>query len=66
MKRILFLAPYSIPINNPEAICNAKLLKVLSDAGYLIDVISKNNLLAYAPNSDDQLFTNKLDRKSVV
>lgn len=60
MKRILFLAPYSIPINNPEAICNAKLLKVLSDAGYLIDVISKNNLLAYAPNSDDQLFTNKL------
>lgn len=57
MKRILFLAPYSIPVNNPEAICNAKLLKVLSEAGYIIDVISKNNNRAYAGDADHKLFT---------
>lgn len=60
MKRILFLAPYCIPVNNPEAICNAKLLKVLSEAGYVIDVIGKNNLLAYAPDEEEQLFSGKL------
>lgn len=59
-KRILFLAPYSIPTNNPEAICNAKLLEVLSNAGYIIDVVSKNNLSAYVPNMSELRFTSKL------
>lgn len=60
MKRILFLAPYSIPVNNPEAICNAKILKVLSEAGYRIDVISKNNFSAYAPDAEEEIFTSHL------
>lgn len=59
-KRILFLAPYSIPTNNPEAICNAKLLKVLSNAGYIIDVVSKNNLSAYTPDMNECEFANNL------
>ena len=58
--RILFLAPYSIPVNNPEAICNAKLLRELSRF-YKIDVISKNNLSAYAPNSNDEFFIGKVE-----
>lgn len=42
MKRILFIAPASIPMNGPEAICNVKILKVLSSMGYQIDLISKD------------------------
>lgn len=61
MKRILFLAPYSIPINNPEAICNAKLLRELAKAGYVIDVVSKNNLMAYAPDNELSSFTEKIN-----
>lgn len=60
IQRILFLAPYSVPINNPEAICNAKLIKALSEAGYEIDVISKNNNHAYTPDTDDKLFVDKV------
>ncbi len=60
IKRILFLAPYSVPVNNPEAICNAKLIKVLSEAGYELDVISKNNNHAYAPDACDHLFVDKV------
>ncbi|GGJ89014.1 glycosyltransferase [Parabacteroides faecis] len=56
IKKILFLAPYSVPVNNPEAICNAKLLKILSEAGYEIDVISKNNNHVYIPNTNDNIF----------
>lgn len=41
MKRILFIAPESFPINGAEAIVNIKLLKVLCAAGYRIDVISR-------------------------
>lgn len=54
--RILFLAPYSIPVNNPEAICNAKLIKALCDANHELYVISKNNNHAYAPDEDYSAF----------
>jgi hypothetical protein len=60
MKRILFLAPYSFPINSPEAICNAKLLMALGKEGYIIDVISKNNNLAYVPNVIVSLFSKNM------
>jgi len=59
-KRILFIAPYCIPVNNPEAICNAKLLKVLSDAGHTIDVICKNSTRFVQPDTLDEFFTNNL------
>jgi len=59
-KRILFLSPYSVPVNSPEAICNAKLLKVLADSGYIIDLICKNNSAEYMPDTLDTHFTSRL------
>ena len=46
MKKILFIAPSCIPIVGSEAIVNIKLLKVLSQGGVRIDVVSRlhNNL----------------------
>lgn len=44
MKKILFIAPDSYPINGAESIVNIKLLAVLSQSGeFQIDLISKNN-----------------------
>ncbi|MBB2954364.1 hypothetical protein [Sphingobacterium sp. JUb56] len=40
-KKILFIAPSSYPVNSPEAIVNIKLLELLSNNGYEIDLISK-------------------------
>lgn len=58
--RILFLAPYSIPVNNPEAICNAKLIKALCDANHELFVISKNNNHAYAPDEISSIFDSRV------
>lgn len=52
MKKILFIAPASVPVDGPEAIVNAKLLSILVDAGYKIDVISKRGKLACYPETD--------------
>ena len=41
MKRILFIAPSSYPINGPEAMVNAKHLFLLSKAGYSVDLICR-------------------------
>jgi glycosyltransferase involved in cell wall biosynthesis len=43
MRRILFVAPRSYPISAAEEIVNIKLLQVLSEAGFEIDLISKRN-----------------------
>jgi len=40
-KRILFVAPSSYPVNSPEAIVNIKLLEILGNNDYEIDLISK-------------------------
>lgn len=40
-KRILFIAPESFPVNGAEAIVNIKQLEILSEAGCIIDVVSK-------------------------
>lgn len=40
-KKVLFIAPSSYPVNSPEAIVNIKLLELLSNNGYEIDLISK-------------------------
>ena len=58
--RILFLAPYSIPVNNPEAICNAKLIKALADDNHELYVISKNNNHAYTPDENSSIFAGKI------
>lgn len=66
MKRILFLAPHCLPINSPEAICNAKLLRELSKAGYIIDVISKKSLSTYVPDSIDKSFSENLNSLEII
>src|SRR5690606_4837373 len=38
---ILFVAPYSYPVINPEAIVNIKVLELLTQNSYKIDLISK-------------------------
>lgn len=41
MKRILFIAPAAIPVNGAESIVNFKLLQLLSQNGYVIDLVTK-------------------------
>lgn len=41
MKKVLFIAPSSIPVMNAEAIVNVKLLKVLVEDGWQVDLLSK-------------------------
>lgn len=64
--RILFLAPYSIPVNNPEAICNAKLIKALANANHELYVISKNNNHAYTPDEDSSIFANRVKYLKII
>lgn len=40
-KRILYIAPNSVPLTGAEGICNVKHLRVLLDQGYKIDLISR-------------------------
>lgn len=48
-KKILFIAPESFPINGPECIVNIKLIKLLSENGYIIDLISKKHNFSKYP-----------------
>lgn len=52
-KRILFIAPESFPVNGPEAIVNIKLLRVLSESGYKIDLISRRHQKGYYPSNQN-------------
>lgn len=49
---ILVIAPASIPITGAEAICNVKLLRVLSENGYKIDLISKRMKYTHYPETN--------------
>ena len=51
-KHILVIAPASIPITGAEAICNVKLLTVLSENGYKIDLISKRMKYTHYPETN--------------
>lgn len=64
--KILFLAPYSIPVNNPEAICNAKLIKAFTDANHELYVISKNNNHAYTPDEDSTIFVDRVKYLRII
>ena len=48
-KRILFIAPSSIPVDGPEAIVNIKQLEVLAKSGCIIDVVSKKKNKSHYP-----------------
>ena len=51
-KHILVIAPASIPITGAEAICNVKLLRVLAENGYKIDLISKRMKYTHYPETN--------------
>ncbi len=51
-KHIFVIAPASIPITGAEAICNVKLLRVLSENGYKIDLISKRMKYTHYPETN--------------
>ena len=51
-KHILVIAPASIPITGAEAICNVTLLRVLSENGYKIDLISKRMKYTHYPETN--------------
>lgn len=57
--RILFVAPSSYPIYGAEANCNSKVLKVLSNAGYKVDLVCRalrHNIKFYPPSKTDLFF----------
>ena len=61
MKKILFIAQAAYPVTSAESIVNIKLLKVLSDGGFKIDLVSKQ-LKGNYPNVDlhDKLKLNSI------
>ncbi len=66
--RILFIAPSSYPIFGAEANVNAKLLKVLSEDGAIIDLVCRDlrsPLEGYPASTDDYYFS-KLNSITVV
>lgn len=67
MKRILVLSPCSVPVNSPESICNIKVLKALSDNGYIIDLISRDVFNGtYPPIYDIKEFNVKLNSVNCI
>lgn len=59
-RRVLFIAPASIPVNSAEAIVNLKLLKILVSKGYKIDLISKKSKWERYPIVTDESLQNLL------
>lgn len=62
LPRILVVAPSSYPIYGAEANVNAKIIKILSDAGCIIDLVSRGARKdACYPPSIDELFFSKVN-----
>lgn len=58
--RILFVAPSSYPIYQPEAMVNAKHIKLLTDAGFEVDLVCRDirkGFGKYPPTKDDFFFS---------
>ena len=65
-KKILLIAPSSFPVNGAEAIVNIKLLKVLSEAGYEIDLVSKRRKKGNYPSDNLSSYGVKLKSLNIV
>ncbi|WP_286754112.1 MULTISPECIES: hypothetical protein [Sphingobacterium] len=65
-KKVLFIAPSSFPVNSPEAIVNIKLLELLSNNGYEIDLISKKIKWSNYPSDQSLDELNVKVRKNIV
>lgn len=63
MKRILFIAPSSYPVNGPEAMVNAKHIYALTEAGYDVDLMCRGvreNSNFYPSESNAPYFFHKV------
>ena len=66
-KRILFIAPNSYPPVNPEANVNAKVIKLLSEAGYCIDLICRTpRRQLYIHDGNTDFFFGKLNSIHII
>lgn len=68
MARILFVAPSSFPLNGPEAYVNAKVIKTLSEAGHILDIVSLKSIRRdrYYPPEEDHKYFEKVNSINVV
>lgn len=65
-RRLLFVAPASIPVNGAEAIVNVKLLKLLVSKGYKIDLISKKAKWEHYPLMQEEELQRSLSSVTVI
>jgi len=65
-RRLLFVAPASIPVNGAEAIVNVKLLKLLVSKGYKIDLISKKARWEHYPLMQEEELQRSLSSVTVI
>lgn len=63
MKKILFVAPSSYPVNGPESMVNAKHIYVLCKMGYIVDVITRgvNKRHVFYPSDECNVFFSKVN-----
>lgn len=66
--RILFIAPSSYPIYGAEANVNAKVIKLLTEAGCIVDLIGRapRATIKFYPHSKETLFFEKLNSINIV
>lgn len=66
--RILFIAPSSYPIYGAEANVNAKVIKLLTEAGCVVDLIGRapRATFKFYPHSKDDVFFGKLNSINIV
>lgn len=66
MKKVLFIAPSCIPVTGAEAIVNLKLLKVLSQDEFRIDVVSRLHSNQLYPNIDHKQYGVDLNSLHII
>ena len=68
MKKILFVAPSSYPVNGPESMVNAKHIYVLCKMGYIVDLITRgvNKRHVFYPSDECHKFFSKVNSISEV
>lgn len=66
MKHILFIAPSCFPVTSAEAIVNLNLLRTLSDADYIIDVVSRSHPNQIYPDSSLEEYEITLNSINII
>lgn len=64
--KILLIAPHCYPIMGPESNVNAKFVKMLTDGGYIVDLITVDFKEKTYPVSDSEIFFSGVNAKVIV